>query len=67
MATRSDHPIPLDTSVAAHERQVAAWIAMGTEQRARLAASMSDDVRRVAAEGEKARKPGPETGAARSK
>ena len=57
MAITRDHSIPLDTSVAAHRRQIEAWIAMGPEQRVRLAASMSDDVRRVAGEGRAARTP----------
>lgn len=48
---RQRHAVPLDTSIAARERQVAAWVAMGPERRARLAASMTDDVRRVAAQG----------------
>ena len=47
--------MPLDTSVEARQRQIEAWIAMGPEQRVRLAASMSDDIRRVAAEGHAAR------------
>ncbi|HET9084656.1 MAG TPA: hypothetical protein VFN41_09670 [Candidatus Limnocylindrales bacterium] len=55
MAVREHRSIPLDTSVEARQRQVAAWIAMGPEGRVRLAASMSDDVRRLAAEGQAAR------------
>ncbi|MFL5644508.1 MAG: hypothetical protein ACJ78L_04075 [Chloroflexota bacterium] len=55
MAVRQHRSIPLDTSVEVRERQIEAWIAMGPEQRVRLAASMSDDVRRVAAEGRAAR------------
>ena len=55
MAVRQDRSIPHDTSVEARKRQIEAWIAMGPEQRVRLAATMSDDIRRVAAEGEAAR------------
>jgi hypothetical protein len=55
MATSRRHAIPLDTSVAAWERQVEAWISMGPEKRVRLAASMSDEVRRVARDGQAAR------------
>lgn len=55
MATGQRRAIPLDTSPTARERQVKAWIAMGSKERVRLAASMSDDVRRVAAEGHAAR------------
>jgi hypothetical protein len=58
MAIRHHQRIPLDTAVAARERQIEAWIAMGPEQRVRLAASMSDDVRRVARDGLVARTPG---------
>lgn len=57
MALRHDHSIPRDTSVEARERQIEAWIAMGPEQRVRLAASMTDDVRRLAADGVAARTP----------
>jgi hypothetical protein len=52
MAARQRRSFPLDTSDEARQRQVAAWIAMGPEKRVRLAASMSDDIRRVAAEGQ---------------
>ena len=55
MADRENRSIPLDTSVEARNRQIKAWIAMGPAQRVRLAASMSDDIRRVAAEGRAAR------------
>jgi hypothetical protein len=55
MAAKQHHSIPLDTSEAARQRQIEAWIAMGPEQRVRLAASMSDDVRRLAAGGLAAR------------
>ena len=55
MAVYKDRSIPLDTSVEARRRQVSAWIAMGPEGRVRLAAAMSDDIRRVAAEGDAAR------------
>jgi hypothetical protein len=57
MAVRHHRSIPLDTSVQARQRQVEAWIAMGPQQRVRLAASMSDDIRRVAAEALAARGP----------
>ena len=56
MAVRQDRSIPLDTSVEARRRQVEAWIAMGPEGRVRLAASMTGDIRRVAAEGQAARR-----------
>ena len=55
MAAHQRRSIPLDTSVEARRRQVEAWIAMGPEKRVRLAASMSDDIRRVAGEGKAAR------------
>ena len=55
MAIRQHRAIPLDTSVEARKRQIEAWIAMGPEGRVRLAASMSDELRRLAAEGEAAR------------
>lgn len=55
MARRDDRVIPLDTSAEARERQIEAWIVMGPQGRVRLAASMSDDIRRVAAEGRAAR------------
>ena len=55
MAVHKDRSIPLDTSAEARRRQVDAWIAMGPEKRVRLAASMSDDIRRAAAEGKAAR------------
>lgn len=55
MARRDDRVIPLDTSAEARKRQIEAWIAMGPERRVRLAASMSDDIRRVGKEGEAAR------------
>ena len=55
MGVRQHRSIPLDTSVEARKRQIEAWIAMGPEQRVRVAASMSDDIRRVAAEGHVAR------------
>ena len=64
MAAKHPHSIPLDTSEAARRRQVEAWIAMGPQQRVRLAASMSDEVRRLAAEGLAARtepRVGPDT------
>jgi hypothetical protein len=51
MAIRQHQEITRDTSIDAHERQIAAWIAMGPEQRVRLAASMSDETRRVSLEG----------------
>ena len=54
-AKRKRSSIPLDTSDEARRRQVEAWIAMGPEGRVRLAASMSDEVRRIAAEGGAAR------------
>jgi hypothetical protein len=54
-AKRNRSSIPLDTSDEARRRQVEAWIAMGPEGRVRLAASMSDEVRRIAAEGHAAR------------
>ncbi|MFL5711498.1 MAG: hypothetical protein ACJ77W_06400 [Chloroflexota bacterium] len=66
MAARQHRSIPLDTSVEAYQRQVEAWIAMGPEQRVRLAASMSDDVRRVAAEGRAARTRPSDAGAKRA-
>lgn len=65
MAIGQDRVTSLDTSDAAHRRQIEAWIAMGPEQRVRLAASMSDDVRRVAHEGH-ARAARSHTGARRS-
>jgi hypothetical protein len=55
MAVHKVRSIPLDTSREAHQRQVEAWIAMGPKKRVRLAASMSDDIRRVAAEGKAVR------------
>ena len=67
MAIRRDHSIPLDTSVAAHRRRIEAWVAMGPERRVRLAASMSDDVRRVAREGLAARTRPSDTGTRRSR
>ena len=62
MGVRQRHSLPLDTSVEARDRQIEAWIAMGPEKRVRLAASMSDDVRRVATEGAAARTPRSPTG-----
>ena len=50
--------IPLDTTDEARRRQVEAWIALGPEGRVRLAAAMSDEVRRIAAEGREAREAG---------
>ena len=57
MAVRRRRLIPLDTSEEARKRQVEAWIAMGPEGRVRLAASMSDEVHRLAMEGRAARRP----------
>lgn len=42
---------PRDTSREAYERQLARYRSMTPEQRSELALEMSDDVRRVAAEG----------------
>ena len=61
-AKRKRSSIPLDTSDEARRRQVEAWIAMGPEGRVRLAASMSDEVRRIAAEGRAARNVEPQAG-----
>ena len=65
MGVRQHRSIPLDTSVEARKRQIEAWIAMGPEGRVRLAASMSDDIRRVAAEGQAARTTQADAGAKR--
>jgi hypothetical protein len=46
-----------DTSQEAHELQVRRYRSMSDEQRAALALEMSDDIRRVAAEGIKHRHP----------
>jgi hypothetical protein len=56
MAIRQHRSIPLDTSVVARERQIAAYVAMSPEQRVRLAASMSDEVRRLSRDGLLARR-----------
>jgi hypothetical protein len=48
---------PFDTSQQAHEIQVRLYRAMAPEQRSELALRMSDDVRRIAAEGIKQRHP----------
>jgi len=46
-----------DTSREAYERQLALYRAMTPERRSELALEMSDDVRRIAAEGIKRRHP----------
>jgi hypothetical protein len=46
-----------DTTPAAYERQLALYRSMPPEQRSALALTMSDDIRRVAAEGIKRRHP----------
>jgi hypothetical protein len=48
---------PLDTDPAAHDAQVQAYRRMGPEARVRIAAEMSEDVRRIALEGIHARHP----------
>ena len=57
MAPRKPRSVSLDTTDEARKRQVEAWIAMGPEGRVRLAASMSDEVRRLAKERQEARTP----------
>src|SRR5437867_1419044 len=52
MTVRDHRAVPIDTSVTAHERQIAALVAMGPQQRVRLAASMTDDVRQLALDGQ---------------
>jgi hypothetical protein len=49
--------IPHDTSRAAHDAQIAAYRAMGPEARVAMAAEMSEDVRRIALDGIRARHP----------
>jgi hypothetical protein len=56
MAIRHHRSIPHDTSVTARERQIAAYVAMGPMRRVRLAASMSDEVRRLSRDGQAARR-----------
>ena len=46
---------PIDTSVEARERQLAAYRAMAPEARLRLAAEMSADVRSLSQAGRRAR------------
>jgi len=46
-----------DTSQEAHELQVRLYRAMGADKRSELALRMSDDIRRMAAEGIKLRHP----------
>lgn len=48
---------PLDTDAAAHAAQMQAYRRMGPEARVRIAFEMSDDVRRIALEGIRARHP----------
>ncbi len=48
---------PFDTSAEAHAFQMAAYRRMSPEERSELALRMSDDVRRIAAEGIKQRHP----------
>ena len=47
---------PLDTTVDAHERQVAAFRAMTPSERLRLADEMSTDVRALMASGDRRRR-----------
>jgi hypothetical protein len=47
-----------DTSQEAHELQLRLYRAMTPEQRSELALRMSDDIRRIAAEGIRQRHPG---------
>lgn len=49
--------IPFDTSAEAHEAQMGAYRRMGAEARSRIAFSMSEDVREIAAEGIRSRHP----------
>ena len=49
--------MPSDTSQSAHQAQVAALRRLGPERRFWLAAKMSEDVRRISIEGERARHP----------
>jgi hypothetical protein len=46
-----------DTARDAHEAQLVALRRLGADGRVRLAAEMSEDARRIAAEGERRRKP----------
>ena len=46
-----------DTSQRAHDHQIRLYRAMSAEQRSELALRMSDDLRRLAAEGIRARHP----------
>ena len=48
---------PHDTSQAAHELQIRLYRSMGGNRRAELALTMSDDARRVTAEGIRERHP----------
>ncbi len=48
---------PLDTDAGAHEAQLHAYRRMGPEARVRMAFEMSDDVRRMALDGIRARHP----------
>jgi hypothetical protein len=47
--------IPLDTSTEAHEAQMQAYRRMGPEGRVRIGFSMSEDIRRIAAQGIRSR------------